>query len=208
MKHYNNETMRLDGFTLLEVLLAIGIFVLVIGSLSAILFNTFKTRNVVFEQLNVQNEARKVVQDFVNEIRSATASSIGAYPLEAATTSSITFYTNLDADNYRERVRYFLQGTILKKGIIKPGGNPLSYDSGNEIITNIAHSIVVTSTPLFIYFDQNYNGTTTSTPLSQPVNISQVRMVGIQLTLEKDPNGSPTPFTAQAKGAIRNLKSN
>lgn len=197
------------GFTLLEVVVALGVFALIITIITEILLTSFRTKDIVFEQLLTQNEGRRVVQDFVNELRSANVSSIGAYPLETVGTSTIIFYTNLDTDSYRERVRYFLQGTILKKGIIEPSGNPLTYNAGSEVVTEVVHSVAATtSTPLFTYYGQDYNGTTSSTPLLEPVNISQVRVVGIQLTLEKKPNVSPTPFTIQAKAAIRNLKSN
>ncbi len=197
------------GFSLLETLVALGIFGLIIVSVSELLLTSFRTKEIVFEQLLTQNEGRKVVQDVVNELRSASASSIGSYALETAGTSTLIFYTNLDTDSYRERVRYFLVGTVLKKGVIKPSGNPLSYNSSNEVITEAVHSIMAaTPTPLFTYYDQSYNGTTSISPLAQPVNTSQVRLVGIQLTLEKKPNVSPTPFTIQAKAEIRNLKSN
>lgn len=202
--NYSNQR----GITLVEVLVSMGIFTLVIGSIAAVLMNSFKTRDIVFEQLLTQNEGRRVVQDFTNELRSATASSIGAYPLEKASSTEVVFYTNLDQDTLRERVRYFTQGTILKKGVIKPTGNPLNYETSNEIITEVAHSLAVTTTPVFTYFDQNFIDDVTSAPLVQPVSVSQVRVVGVQIMLDKKPNISPAPFVIQAKAAIRNLKSN
>lgn len=206
--HSRWKKTRPSGFTLLEVLLALGIFSLLIVGIVSFFIAGFKNKEIIFEQLSVQSEARKMAQDFVNELRSATVSSIGAYPLATAGTSTIVFYTNLDTDTYRERVRYFVDGTIIKKGIIKPDGNPLTYNPVSEIITESVHSVMATTTSLFTYYDQSYNGGATSTALNQPVNVSQVRVVGLTVTLEKNPLVSPAPLTVEAKTEIRNLKSN
>jgi hypothetical protein len=44
--------------------------------------------------------------------------------------------------------------------------------------------------------------------MSYPINISNVRVVGVQFMLEERPNVSPAPFYIEAKTAIRNLKTN
>jgi len=197
------------GFTLIEVLAAIGVMLLIIVGISAVLIYSFRSRNVVWEQLSTQNEGRKIVQDFVNELRTATYSSIGAYPIEAISTSSIIFYSNIDADTLRERVRYYLSGKILKKGVIKPTGNPMVYSSGNEIITEVAHDVSNTSSlPIFTYYGDAYNGVTNTSTLSAPINTTLIRSVGITLRLEENPNLSPAPLLVQSKVDIRNLKTN
>lgn len=192
----------------MEVLVSIGIFVLLSVSVVAIFTYSLKSNKIIWEQLSTQNEGRKIIQDFVNEIRSATYSSIGAYPLDTVSTTEIIFYSNIDADSSRERIRYFLSGTSLKKGITKPTSTPLIYDTNYEVITNMVNDLMeITSTPIFTYYNQNY-GYTSSTPLSQPVSVMDVRVVGINLTLEEDPTASPVPFRVESKAEIRNLKSN
>ncbi|PIT87043.1 MAG: hypothetical protein COU31_05145 [Candidatus Magasanikbacteria bacterium CG10_big_fil_rev_8_21_14_0_10_40_10] len=195
------------GFTLMEVLVAMGIFSLISTAIVGLFVYSIKSNKIVWEQLSTQNEGRKITQDFVNELRSATYSSIGAYPLETAQDSQIIFYSNVDADILRERVRYFLEGNTLKKGIIKPTGNPLIYVTSTESISEMVHDVYNTTTPIFYYYDQNY-GYTNSLPLSQPVSITAVRMVGFVLELEEDPSSSPVPFHIETKAVIRNLKSN
>ena len=195
------------GISLMEVLLTIGIFLLLAMGAASIFSFSLKANKIIWEQLSTQNEGRKIIQDFVNELRSANYSSIGAYPLSVANTQEIIFYSNIDTDSYRERVRYFLSGNILKKGIIKPAGSPLTYSTSSESITNVVYDIANTSTPLFYYYGQNY-GYTSSTPLSPPVNITDVRLVGITLMLEEDPTASPVPFQIESKVEIRSLKTN
>jgi prepilin-type N-terminal cleavage/methylation domain-containing protein len=195
------------GMTMIEVLVAMGIFLLVIGGIAEIMIWGNHGKDVVWEQLSTQNEGRKVVQDFVNDLRRANASSIGAYPLELAQSQEIVFYSNVDTDSWRERVHYFLQGTTLKRGLVKPSGNPLAYNTSTEIAVDVAHDLANGANPIFYYYDQSYDGITTSS-MSYPINISAVRMAGIKLMLEEKPNVAPAPFNIEAKTEIRNLKNN
>ncbi|MFH1291997.1 MAG: prepilin-type N-terminal cleavage/methylation domain-containing protein [bacterium] len=196
-----------QGMSLLEVLVAMAIFSLIMLGVVAMLSFSFKANKIIWEQLSTQNEGRKIVQDFINELRSATYSSIGAYPLETVGDQEIIFYSNIDDDSLRERVRYFLTGSTLKKGVTKPTGIPLSYNTSTETIIEIVHDVYNTTTPIFYYYDQNY-GYTSSTPLSQPVAMTNVKMVSFILELEEDPTASPEPFHIETKTEIRNLKTN
>jgi hypothetical protein len=193
------------GITMVEVLVSIGIFGFLVVAITSLFLTGWNYKDIVWEQLKTQNEGRKVIQDFVNELRVASPSSIGAYPVESASSTSIIFYTNLDADTLMERVRYFFSGRILKKGVIKPTGNPLVYNSANEVLTDVAHD-VVTATSKFSYYDANFTGS--QAQLASPVNVTSIRVVGVALTLEEDPNASPVPFFIESKVMLRNLKDN
>jgi len=206
MSKYHRQDER--GISLMEVLVAVGIFVLLVVSVVSLFLYSWKSNRIIWEQLSTQNEGRKIIQDFVNELRSASYSSIGAYPLETVSSTEIIFYSNIDTDTLRERVRYFLVGTTLKKGVIKPSGVPLAYNQASESIVDIVHDLANGTSSLFYYYDENYTGSATNTPMTQPVNISNVRVVGIKLMLEEDPAASPAPFSIESKAVIRNLKTN
>ena len=75
------------GITLVEVLVSIGIFSFLIIGITALLLTSWKYNQIVWEQLKTQNEGRKVIRDFVNDLRVASLSSIGAYPVESACVS-------------------------------------------------------------------------------------------------------------------------
>ena len=111
---------------------------------------------------------------------------------------SFTFYSDIDNDSLKEKIRYYLSGAILKKGVIKPNGNPLQYNPANEITKEIVHDVTNGGMAVFNYYDKYYDGTTA--PLSQPVNVLDVRLVKITLM-----TASQT-FTTQV--SIRNLKDN
>lgn len=203
--YYNTNSKDVRGITMVEVLVALGIFTFLTTAIVSLFLTSWRYNRIVFEQLKTQNEGRKVTQDFVNELRIASLSSIGAYPIEAASSTAITFYTNLDTDILMERVRYFFSGRTLRKGVIKPSGNPLVYNSGSEVFTDVAHD-VVTATTKFYYYNGSYSGSQAALP--SPINITSIRMVGIALTLEADPNASPVPFSIESKVMLRNLKDN
>ncbi len=195
------------GFTLLETLIAVGIFIAISFLLSDFVKSIFFVNANLQNSLSAQFDARQSLKKIVRELRGASPSSLGAYPLFALSTSSIIFYSNVDSDAYKERIRYFLSGTDLKRGEIKPSGTPLTYNPVNEKISTIVSNISNgTSTPIFDYFDENYTGT--SSPLSFPVNIPRVRLIRISLTLNGDPNRSPTPLIVVTQVMLRNLKDN
>lgn len=195
-----------QGVSLLEIMVAVGIFAMVMSGLIGIIMFSFRSRDVAWEQLLTQTEGRRVVQSFINELRSANQSSVGAYPIEKAEAYQLIFFSNIDGDSYRERIRYFLSGTDFKKGVTKPSGNPLVYNTSTESIAIIAHDVVNSTTPVFQYFAQDFTGS--QSPMSSPVTTTLVRVVGVRLVMEEDPRLSPTPFEIQAKAEIRNLKTN
>ena len=109
-----------SAFTLVELLVSIGIFLLLGAAITGFVAYAWHGRLVVWEALSTQNEGRRVVRDFTNELRSATQSSVGGYALEKAASQEIIFYSNIDTDSWRERVRYFLSSTsTLKKVFIR-----------------------------------------------------------------------------------------
>jgi type II secretory pathway pseudopilin PulG len=194
------------GLTMVEIVVSIGIFALIMGAAVELFIFMFPRRgDIVTEQLSTQSETRKALDEFVNEIRGASYSSIGAYPIAEASSTEIIFYSNPGAKATRDRVRYFLASTTLMKGVIEPSGNPLVYDLNNEVLTEVLHSVVPTST-IFTYYDENFTGA--EAPLTQPVEVGLVRVVGIKVTIDKNPQNSPTSFTTESKAIIRNLKDN
>ncbi|HBU06567.1 MAG TPA: hypothetical protein DEB09_00615 [Candidatus Magasanikbacteria bacterium] len=199
--------MTQKGFTLLEVLVAMGIFILVAMSASWFIIHGFRYNAIIWEQLDKQNEGRKVLQQVVDTVRKAEESSLGSYPLVTSTNYQLSVYANIDDDSYREKVRFWLDGTTLKRGIIKPSGSPLNY-SGTEQIVELAHDVVNISknSPLFLYYDESYSGSENA--LVQPVEITNIRVIRVQLELEKDPTATPVPLHVEGVVNVRNLKSN
>jgi len=184
-----------------------SIFSLIVLVLASFLIDGWRYNTIIWDQLQGQTDARRVVQETVNIIRKAEESSIGAFPVVLAKDNELIIYANVDTDFYRERIRFWLDGTTLKRGIIKPSGNPLNY-SGTEQVVDLAHYVVNISKgiPLFIYYDENYTGV--ENPLTTPAEVALIKLVKVQLLIEKNPDKTPIPLRVESMVQIRNLKSN
>lgn len=195
------------GVSMLEIIVVIGIFSILSFGATTLLTRSLRSNDVIWEQLMTQSEGRKVLKNMVDEVRRAEQSSVGSFPIAIAGEYELVFYANIDSDSFRERVHYWLEGTTLKYGILKPGGSPLSY-LGEETITEVAHDVKnqEENIPIFLYFDESYTGSQNS--LEQPVDVSNIHMIKIQLELEKDPTQTPVPLHVEATAHVRNLKSN
>lgn len=199
-----NELKTKKGFSLVEVLFGVSIFVLIMGALILFSRNIWDYNSFVSLGLANADAGRQVLKTMVSEIRTASDANTGAYTIGVAGNTAFTFYSDIDNDGLKEKVRYFLTGTTLQKGVIKPTGSPLIYNSLNEKISTLASNVINTS--IFEYYDKNYDGTTA--PLSSPVNLPAVRLIKIIMTIEKDPNRLPAPKTFSTQVSIRNLKDN
>jgi prepilin-type N-terminal cleavage/methylation domain-containing protein len=196
------------GFTIVELLVVVGILAIVSVGILVFFRDTMKFNTSIQASLRSQNEARRILRPFANEVRGATRSALGAYPIELASSTALIFFTDLDEDGHSERIRYFLEGSTFKKGVIKPSGSPLSYQLDDEQIVAIVNDIVATTTPVFQYFNTNYVGASTTIPLVQPVSPALVRLVQVNLTVDKDPNQPPAAFSLTTQISFRNLKDN
>lgn len=194
------------GFTLIEVLVAIGIFVLLSLGITWLLITSLRSNAVIWEQLATQNGGRRVLQQVVDDIRRAEDSSIGSYLIESASSTEFIFFANIDDDTARERIRFFVEGTDFKKGTIEPTGSPLEYDPADEIIVTLAEDVknLEEGTPTFSFYDENYTGTEAA--LTEPIDTPDIRVVRIQLELEEDPTQTPVPLHVETTVQIRNLK--
>ncbi len=194
------------GFTLVETLVALGIFLVIALLLANFGKSIFFLNGSLQSNLSAQTDAQRIVKAMVFELRSASPSSVGAYPIASVSTSSLTFYSDIDKTTYKEQVRYFLQGSNLIKGVTEPSGSPLTYNLANEKQQTLLHDVISTSTPIFDFYDSNFTGT--SSPLSYPVNIPSIRLVKITVTIDRDPNRSPTSISVTSEVTLRNLKDN
>lgn len=195
-----------SGFTLVEVLVTMAIFTVIMGAIGVFARDTFYFNNIFSGGLTSYDEAKKVLQPVASEIRGASPSSLGAYNIEQATDTSFVFFTDTNNDGLKERIRYFLSGTTLRRGVISPTGSPLQYVNANETFTDIVPNLRNGATPIFDYYDTNYNGS--SAPLTQPVSITTIRLVKITLIIDVDPNRPPLPITVSTQVNLRNLKDN
>ena len=187
--------------------MTLGVISIIYVAVVMLFTDTFRFNRSISDSLDITGNARRALKVMITEIRITSPSSLGAYPLAQAATSSLIFYGNTDADTQKERIRYYRNGTSLMRGVVDPSGSPLTYNLGSEVVTTIARNVVNDKwTPLFTYYNDSYSGT--QAPLSGAFNISDVRL--IKITLVVDSTGTSTAssdiFTSQV--SLRNLKDN
>jgi type II secretory pathway pseudopilin PulG len=193
------------GISLIEVVIVSGIIALVSFAVANFGANIFSFNSIVQSGLLAEGDARQVIKEVAAELKEASPSNAGAYPIEVASTSEIIFFADLDNDGAREKVRYYLSDLTLWKDVVKATGNPPVY-SGGTTTTAIINDIRNGTTSLFTYYDTNYTGA--SSPLSFPINISLIRLVKITLAVDRDPYRSPVPLFVVTQVSLRNLKDN
>ncbi len=197
---------RSGGFTVVETLVAMFILILIGIAVVNFQLDIFSLNKITSDNLLAQEGARRALKNITAEIRSMAPSNLGAYALVQTATSSLTFYSNIDSDSQIEKIRYFLSDTTIKRGIIKPSGNPLTYNPANEIIVNLVQNIANATTSIFNYYDTDYGGQ--SDPLTQPVDIPAVRLIKVTIIIDDDPLKLPIPISMTTQVAPRNLKDN
>lgn len=202
------------AFTLVEMIVVIFITLILITGATQLMLSGNKNISIMWEQLSTQGQANFAVSRFIDYTRTAEISSIGSYPLEVADPYELVFYANVDKDSLIEKVRFWLdsEDNGFKQSIIKPNitSEQPSYkiaDGATEKISQLAQNVsnYASNKKLFLYYDQYYNG---SGNALVNYSISDVRMIKIQLELEKDANKSPVPLTVESTVLVRSLHNN
>lgn len=196
------------GFTLIEVLVTISIFVVLIFGFSKMLNDIFINSNQQLLSMSNIDQARAVSSMFTNKIRNAITGSDGFYPLNQAGDYQIIFYSNFRATNGTvNRIRYFVSNNTLYKGVVVPSGSPLTYNLSSESVKPVQEGLSNGESPIFYYYDSNYDGNTDA--LVQPINLNQVRFVKINLIVLNQITASDTStFSTVAGATIRSVKNN
>ncbi len=184
------------GFSFLELLIAVTLSA-IIGLVVISLINQVLLRGKGGEQaFNAQNEAQSSMNKMAKEIRQASK-------LTAADSQTTTFlmYKQV-SDSAPTQVRYYLSGNNLNRGETPPGGSGpnYTYDPSTEVIKPVATSVINGASAIFSYFDQYGN------VLLAPINLAQVTLVQINLTIRQTNN--PSPFKVETKVQLRFNKTN
>jgi len=208
MKKLHKTKFNQSGFTLMETLVTIFIFSILMLGTTLMIRDIFSVSRQQYGVLTNVNQAIIISNTFANEFRNGAYGANGAYPINQAVDNQIIFFSSaIKKDGTISKIRYYISGNTLYKGITNPGGSPLSYNGQTETITTLSTEMSMGSSPLFYYYDGNYNGT--GNPMTQPVNINVVKFVKINLIVLKElTQNSSNTFTVIAGASMRNLKTN
>jgi prepilin-type N-terminal cleavage/methylation domain-containing protein len=192
------------GFTLIELIISMAIMSMLAFFLVRFAGDLTTSSVDLNRQLLAQEEIHATLRMLQPELRGSNQSVNGAYQLASVGTSTLGFYSDIDGDGVPEKVRYFLNGTTLMKGIIKPSGAPLGYATSTERTQELVKQIVV-GTQLFSYYDKDATSTI-SNPLPQPVDPSLVKSVKITIVANQGTTLHTSLVGGAASVTIRSLR--
>lgn len=186
----------------------IAVFSLAMSLLISFVIYVYRSYGYNFEQIAAINEARKGIETMVREIREAQYGEDGSYPLEEAGNSQFIFYSDVDKDASVERVRYFLDGTDFKKGVVEPSGDPPQYILEDEVVKILSIYVRNESTPIFAYYNGDWPLDIINNPLPTLTRLTDTKLMHVYLKINADPNRPPDNFELESDVQIRNLKTN
>ncbi|MDO8515933.1 MAG: prepilin-type N-terminal cleavage/methylation domain-containing protein [bacterium] len=194
-----------DGFTLLEVLIAIAIsavIVVIAGRFNGIIQSL---GGLINYQLQAQQDMEIAFQGVVTDIRSMGPSSGGAYPIESAASNTLIFFSDVNRDGFADRVRYFFASSTFSRGLVAPLGTPPVYATSTEVITSLIPNVIASKSN-FQYFNSSYTGSQAA--MTSTVDVSPIRTVRVTVTADVSTSSAPFPLVVSEFITIRNLRSN
>lgn len=186
----------------------LAIFTLAMSLLVSFVIYVYRAYGYNFEQIAAINEARKGIETMVKEIREARYGEDGSYPLGEAGNLQLIFYSDVDKDENVERVRYFLEGTNFKKGVVEPTGDPPQYILSGEVVDTLSAYVRNATTPIFIYYNGDWPIDVVNNPLPTLTRLTETKLMHFYLRINVDPNRPPDNFELESDVQIRNLKTN
>lgn len=192
----------LRGMSLTEAVVVVALTTIVAGALLSSIRYFYLNNAYVFESATSVDQARRGLSTMLHNIREASHADDGNYPIGSAATSTVTFYSDVDADGGIERVKIWRYADTLYKVVTNAGGNPPSYTGQTSATSTIATYLRnATSTPLFKYYDSTGAQLATTSP-----DLSLIRAVAAHIEVDLNPNRAPQVFTLDGKATLRNLK--
>jgi len=206
----NKKIYRQKGMTLVEMLIAMFIFIMMMFGSAYLLAQIYKRYGFAMEQGMSTHAVQHSLKAVLEELRGIRQSDAGSYPIEAADDFRFTVFADADKDGTTERVHYFFENGEIKKGISEPSGTPPAYPVGDQAVSTISADVANTAMqPLFYFYDTNYPADQANNPLATPVSpVSDIRLVKIDIYYNLDPLRAPDNIRLESFVELRNLKDN
>lgn len=197
-----------QGFTLLEVIIAVFLFSVVVALVSVFAVFFFRNYSFSFEEQQSIGQAQGSLTQMIREIRKARNGDDGSWPILVTNDNDFTFYADVNGDNRTDKVRYFMSGTELRRGVIEPTQVPVTYPSQNEKISVLISSLQATSSAMFTYYNGDWPGDNVANPLQPSQRIFNTRFVQININVKPAGSFATKPFQLKSGVSIRSMKDN
>ncbi|MBL8158215.1 hypothetical protein JNK62_01610 [bacterium] len=189
------------GMTLVETVVWVSVTLAAMLAIVNSVQYFYRTNNYTVEQSAAVSSAQRGIESMVKTMREAAYASDGAYPIISISTSSVAFYADVDSDPFIEKLRFFVDGNSLKRGIIDPVGDPPVYSSP-EVVSTVSDSVrnIDQGIATFRYYDVNGNLMTNLN------DIAALRFIESTVVVNINPFRMPNQFTLRSTAALRNLR--
>ena len=108
-KKENQKKIR-SGMSLVELIIAIAIFVLAMSGISYLAFSGFRYYQFTINQGQILEEIQKSVAPITREVREMRQADSGAFAIELAESDQLIFFANIDEEADVERISYIRNG--------------------------------------------------------------------------------------------------
>lgn len=198
---YTGQQSRERGITLVETVVWVAVTTMIFVAIVQSVQVFYRTNTYAVEQGFAVSSAQRGIESMIKTVRESAYSSNGAYPIILMATSSFSIYADIDDDPFIERVRFFIEGNLLKRGVIDPSGDPPVY-TNPETITTLSDYVrnVEKNVSLFTYYDMN------GLLMADLSKLAEVRFVEATIIVNINPYRLPNQFTLRSTAALRNLK--
>lgn len=200
--------MRNRGFSLVEILIVVAIASAIVFVVSGLGSNTSVLNSLVGRELQQKSDIDQTLQSMTTEMRSATQSAAGGYPIVSAGTSSFVFYSNGANGGITQWVDYYLASSSIWMATIQPVGTGTltTYPTSSEVVTDLVDNVEEpASTSLFLYYDDSYIGPTSSA-MTSTSDVTPIRLVGFSFYIAAQSSTSPAPQYYSRLVDMRNLR--
>ena len=202
IKIFNFRIFDRAGFSIVESIIVVAIFSIMMLTISLFFSNLYKQHSVDVSRIEGVGIAGRAIENMSSEMRKMNRAESGTFFIESAQDQILIFYSDIDNDDATEKIKYYLDGTDLKRDAIEPGAG-LDY-SGLPVTTIVASFVKNGTDPIFRYYDENYTGTQSA--LSSPANVTSVKVIEISIYINTKNLDSQRTVYAETKISPRNLK--
>jgi prepilin-type N-terminal cleavage/methylation domain-containing protein len=196
-----------NGMSLVEMLIAIGIFTLGMLGFTTLFAHSWRQNSYTLEMGQTSMAVSRGMNEMAGYLRKVRQGDDGSYPVISANDNDLVVFGDYDKDDITERLHFYRNGATVLMGIRKPTtGLPKTYAAGDAETKTIASNIVNDAgTPIFAYYDSSYPEDSVHNPIATPAMVPNVRLVRIDLHMNIDPLRAPDNIQIQTFVEMRNL---
>lgn len=199
MQHHSHN---MRGFTLVEMLVVISITAIVGMAINSMVANFYRTNAYLLEETKAIDSAHRGLSTSFIDLREASYGDDGSYPIQSVSTSSITFFSDVDNDGVVEKIRLYLLNGSFYRGVTESTSTPPTYVGQPESTTTIANYVRNSSTtPIFKFYDVNGAQLSSST-----IPIALIASISTSLMVDLNPLRAPDILILQETATLRNIR--